>query len=325
MRRSACFFVAAVVIWTAGSSRSGAADFPKHPIEMVIPFGAGGASDIFARQYAMLAEKHIGKPITSVNKGAAGTIEGTTYAFNQPADGYTILEITPSVLIIEALKKTPIAFRDNFEPLLRVQSDLQLIGVAKKSTFKSFKELADFAKANPKKLKIGGLSPGGLDDYIANGLAQAAGFVWVYVPYKSGSEVKAAVLGGELDVYQDKLISFLPLVESGDIVPLLVLNAKRLDKVPALKNVPCSVELGANFTQGSWRGFAVKKGTPPEIKQIIITALQKAYDDPGYKAMEEKEMTNLVPGYARADEFRKIWDDEYKGYVEVFKRIGLLK
>lgn len=300
-------------------------DYPKRPVELVIPFGAGGASDIFARQYAQLAEKYLGKPITCVNKGAAGTIEGTTYAFNSPADGYTILEITPSVLIIEALKKAPFAFRDNYEPLLRVQSDLQLIGVAKSSRFQTFKELADFAKANPKKLKIGGLSPGGLDDYIANGLSQAAGFSWTYVPYKSGSEVKAAVLGGELDVYQDKLLSFLPLVESGDIRPLLVLNQKRLDQVPALKGVPCSVEVGANFTQGSWRGFAIKKGTPPEVKQIIINALQKAYEDPGYKAMEEKEMTNIRPGYAKADEFRKIWDEEYTGYVEIFKRIGMLK
>ena len=315
--------VAAVAAGVVGAQKK--VDFPRRPIEMVIPFGAGGASDIFARQYAQLAEKFLGKPITAINKGAAGTIEGMTYAYNQPADGYTILEITPSLLIVEALKKTNIKFRENFEPLMRVQSDLQAIGVAPTSKFKTFKELVEFGKANPKKLKIGGLSPGGLDDYIANGLANAAGFQWTYVPYKSGSEIKAAVLGGELDVYQDKLISFLPLAESGDIRPLVVLNDKRLDMIPALKNVPSTVELGIKFTQGSWRGFVVKKGTPAEVKAIILDALQKAYDSPGYKEMEKNEMTNIRPGYLTADEFRAAWDEEFDGYVDIFKKTGQLK
>ncbi len=301
-------------------------DFPKRPIEMVIPFGAGGASDIFARQYAQITEKFLGVSITPINKGAAGTIEGMTYAYNQAADGYTILEITPSLLIVEALGKSPIKFRENFEPLLRVQSDLQLIGVSKNSPFKSFQDLINYAKANPdKKLKIGGLSPGGLDDYIANGLAKAAGITWTYVPYKSGSEIKAAVLGGELDVYQDKLISFLPLAESGDIRTLVVLNDKRLTQIPVLASVPCTVEMGITFTQGSWRGFCVKKGTPPEVKKILIDALQKAYETDAYKDMEKKEMTNIRPGYAMADEYRVIWDEEYKGYVEIFKQLGLIK
>ncbi len=316
--------VALAFVSIAGAQKK--VDFPKRPIEMVIPFGAGGASDIFARQYAQITEKFLGKPLTAVNKGAAGTIEGMTYAYNQPADGYTLLEITPSLLIVEALKKSPIKFRESFEPLLRVQSDLQLIGVAKNSRFKSFKEVIEYSKANPgKQLKIGGLSPGGLDDYIANGLSDAAGFDWIYVPYKSGSEIKAAVLGGELDIYQDKLISFLPLAESGDIRPLVVLNDKRLTQVPVLKDVPSTVELGINFIQGSWRGFCVKKGTPAEVKAILLDALKKAYQTDAYKEMEEKEMTNIRPGYAEADEFRKIWDDEYNGYVQIFKKNGQLK
>lgn len=300
-------------------------DFPKRPIEMVIPFGAGGASDIFARQYAQIAEKYLGKPITAVNKGGAGTIEGMTYAYGAPADGYTILEITPSLLIVEAQGKSDIKFREEFEPLLKVQSDVVAFGVSSKSEFQTIDELVEYAKANPKKLKIGGLSPGGLDDYIANGFALEAGIEWTYVPYKSGSELKAAVLGGELDVYQDKLISFLPLVESGDIRPLVVLNDVKLDMVPALKDVPSSVEKGVNFTQGSWRGFAIKKGVPEDIKAILIDVLQKAYDDPDYKAMEEKEMTNVRPGYMKANEYGSSWDEEYESYVEVFKAMGIIQ
>jgi tripartite-type tricarboxylate transporter receptor subunit TctC len=314
--------VTAVLATLTGSAS--AQNYPRRPVEMVIPFGTGGASDIFARQYSQIAAKYLGKPLVAVNKGGAGTIEGLLYAFGAPADGYTILEITPSLLIVEAQNKSSVKFRKEFEPIMKVQADVVLFGVAAKSPHKTIDDLIAFAKANPKKLKIGGLSPGGLDDYIANGFARAAGIQWTYVPYKSGSELKAAVLGGELDVYQDKLISFMSLASSGDVRPLVVLNDKRLD-VPELKDVPSSVEKKIDFTQGSWRGFVVKKDTPEPIKKKIIDAFQKAYDDPEYKEMEKKEMTNLVPGYMKADEFRKSWDTEFDGYATIFKDLGLVK
>jgi putative tricarboxylic transport membrane protein len=312
----------AVLAILAGSVS--AQNYPRRPIEMVIPFGTGGASDIFARQFSQIATKYLGKPLVAVNKGGAGTIEGLLYAFSAPADGYTILEITPSVLIVEAQNRSSVKFREEFEPIMKVQADVVLFGVSAKSPYKTLEDLITFAKANPKKLKIGGLSPGGLDDYIANGFAREAGIEWTYVPYKSGSELKAAVLGGELDVYQDKLISFMSLASGGDVRPLVVLNDKRLD-IPELKDVPCSVEKQINFTQGSWRGFVVRKGTPPPIKKIIIEAFQKAYDDPEYKEMEKKEMTNIVPGYMKADEFGKSWDTAVESYAAIFKELGLVK
>ena len=324
--KSKNLFVSAVVFAALAVSLPSLAaqNYPRRPIEMVIPFGTGGASDIFARNFAQIAAKYIGKPFTPVNKGGAGTIEGMTYSYGAPADGYTILEITPSVLIVEAQNKSSIKFRQSFEPIMRVQSDVVLFGVSAKSKFKTLDDMIAFAKANPRKLKIGGISPGGLDEYIARGFARKAGIEWTYVPYKAASELKAAVLGGELDVYQDKLISFLGMVESGDIRPFVVLSAKRL-AVPDFKDVPCSVEKGIDFVQGSWRGFVVKKGTPPEIKKIIIDAFNKAYADPAYKDMEEKEMTNLLPGYLNAEDFGKLWDSEFDGYVTIFKEMGLIK
>ncbi|MDR1058239.1 MAG: tripartite tricarboxylate transporter substrate binding protein [Treponema sp.] len=306
-----------------GEART-AVDFPRRPIEMVIPFGSGSASDVFARQYAQITEKYLGKPISCVNKSGAGTIEGMTYAYNAPADGYTILEITPSLLIKELMNESNIKFRASFEPLIKVQNDLQLFGVSKNSPHKTLEDLIAYAKANPGKLKIGGVSPGGLDDYIANGFARAAGFTWTYVPYKSGSEVKAAVLGGELDIYQDKMINFLPMAQSGDIIPLVVLSDKSYPDIPGLEKCPASAERGINFTQGSWRGFVIKKGVPQEIKDILINALTEAYGDTAYKEMEEREMTNLSPGFMKAADWTKDWDREYNNLEEVFKLLGLI-
>ncbi|MEI6873924.1 MAG: tripartite tricarboxylate transporter substrate binding protein [Spirochaetota bacterium] len=324
--KSKNLFVSAVVFAALAVSLPSlsAQDFPKRPIELVIPFGTGGASDIFARNFAQIATKYMGKPLSPVNKGGAGTIEGMTYAFSAPADGYTILEITPSLLIVEAQNGSSIKFRQSFEPIMRVQSDVVLFGVSAKSNIKTIEDMIAFGKANPRKLKIGGISPGGLDDYIARGFAKKAGFDWTFVPYKSASEMKAAVLGGELDIYQDKLISFMSMVSGGDIRPLVVLSAKRI-AAPELKDVPCTVEKGIDFTQGSWRGFVVKKGTPANIKKIITDAFEKTYADPAYKDMEKKEMTNLLPGYLTADDFDKLWDSEFDGYVTIFKEMGLIK
>ena len=322
--------MAAIVVFAGGGSESSGGaggptvtGFPTRAVECIIPFGAGSASDVFARQYIQIAEKYLGKPITARNLGGAGTTEGMMFARSQPADGYTILEITPSLLIKELLEKTN--FRANFEPLLKVQNDLQLFGVSKNSPYKTLDALIAFAKANPGKIKIGGISPGGLDDYIANGFAKAAGFKWTYVPYASSAEAVAAVYGGELDVYQDKMINFLPKVQAGDIIPLVVLSEKSYRNIPGLENCPSSKEKGIDFTQGSWRGFVIKKGAPKEVKDILISALQKAYADPAYKAMEEKEMTNLSPGYMEAGAWAKEWDREYNHLEMVFRDLGLLK
>lgn len=308
---------------SSGISTASNSDFPKRSVEMVIPFGAGSASDTFAREYAQIASKYLGKPINCVNMGGAGTVQGMTYVYNAPADGYTILEVTPSLLIKELLKASSIKFRQEFEPLLRVQSDVQLFGVSSSSQFKTLDDLLNYAKKNPGKLKIGGISPGGLDQFIADGFAKKAGISWTYVPYNSGSENKAAVLGNELDVYQNKMIDFLPLVQSGKIRPLVVLNDTKLN-IPGLENCVASKEAGIDFTQGSWRGFVAKKGTPKDVCAALISALQKAYQDPQYKKLEESQMTNIRPGHMEAKEWKADWDSEYNQFEDVFKSIGLL-
>lgn len=316
--------ILSVVIITSGllvGCSTQSTQFPNRPVEMVIPFGAGGASDIFARQYADIAKDYLGTTITSVNKSGSGTVEGMAYTTNSPADGYTFLEITPSVLIKDVTGEFP--FSENFDPLIKVQNDLMVFGVSANSPFDTIEELMEYAKENPKELKIGGLSPGGLDDYTANGFSLLAGFEWTYVPYTSGSEIKSAVLGGELDVYQDKLSSFLPLIESGDVKALVVLSDERVDHT-LLENVPTSVELGIDFTQGSWRGFVIAKGTPEEEKQIIIDALVEAYSDPRYAQLEESTNTNFSYGFETPEEFAISMEEEKQGLYTTFKAMGII-
>lgn len=297
-----------------------ALDYPKRAIEIVVPFGAGGSADIMTRQLANMMQEYVTKPVNVLNKAGSGGIDGMNYVAQAPADGYTILQITPSHAIAEALNRPNANLTEGFEPIANFQKDIQVFGVVKDSPFNTIEELLEFAKDNPGKLKIGGTSPGGLDNYMADGFAEKAGIDLVYVPYNSAAETKAAVLGGELDIYQDKVISFLTMVRSGEIKPLVVLHDERLEMIEELKDVPTTTELGIDFTQGSWRGFAVKKGTPQEIIDYLENAIKQVYESEEYIEASEKDMSNIIPGFMSKEEYGQMWIDEIAKFKEILAK-----
>lgn len=312
------------LLFAGGAAETGtkpAFDYPKRAIEMTIPFGAGGSADIMGRVVAQLMGNYISKPVNVINKAGGGSTTGMMYAFEQPADGYNILEITPSLPIIEAQGTAPIMFSEEFVPIGNFQVDIQSFAINRKNKkFNDLDSMIAYAKANPGRVTVGGTSPGGLDDYIARGFADAAGIELLYIPYNSAGETKAALLGGEIDIYQDKLISFLQMLQSPDVVPIVTLYDRRLTEVPEMKDVPCSVERGIIFTQGSWRGFAVKKGTPPEIVSFLEELLKKVYDSPEYREMAARDFSDIIPGYMDADTYGKLWKSELEGFKKIFNQ-----
>lgn len=295
-------------------------DYPKRAIEIVVPFGPGGSADIMTRQVANIMGNYVDKPVNVINKAGGGGVDGMVYVAQAPADGYTILQITPSHAIAEAISRPNANLSSEFEPIANFQKDIQVFGVAKNSQFNTIDELLEYAKANPGKLKIGGTSPGGLDDYMANGFAEAAGVQFTYVPYNSASETKAAVLGGEIDIYQDKIISFMTMVQGGEVKPLVVLHDERLEMIDELKDTPCSVEKGIDFTQGSWRGFAVKKGTSQEIKDYLTDVIDKVYNSAEYREAAEKDMSDIIPGYIGPEEYGEMWISEIAKFKAILAK-----
>lgn len=306
---------------TAGN-QGDSLDYPKRPIELVIPFGEGGASDIFGRKFAEIVSKDMPKPIQPVNKKGSGGLVGMLYAAQQKNDGYTILGITPSHVIADALEKSPeVKLMEDFEPLARIQSDIYILCVPEGSKFKTFEQLVEYGKEN--EVTFAGISPGGLDDMTLNALSAETGMKIKFIPYKSGSEVKAAVLGKEVDIYLDKVISAINYIRDGKVKPIVVLNQERIDKVEELKDVPATVELGYDITIGSWRGFVVKKGTPEEVKAYLIEKMQKAYESEEYQKFAEQNLVNIREGYLDAEGFRKVWDEQYKLFDEIARKVGL--
>lgn len=180
-------------------STSALAEYPKKPITLVCWSSAGSGHDLMARYIAKLGEKHLGQPITVVNKkGGKGKV-AMSYVLNQKADGHVIMTNTRSMT--QRLKKTGSSISiDNFKYISRVVKDPFVIAVAKDSPFNTLEDLVTYAKANPNKIKIGGYSTNSVDEGLKNDLNQQAGINLKYIPYKGGKEPVVAVLGGHIDV-----------------------------------------------------------------------------------------------------------------------------
>jgi len=300
------------------------ANYPEKPIELIIPFGEGGASDTFARKFSDLMAKNMDQPIQAVNKKGSSGLVGMVYAAQKPADGYTVLEVTPSMVIADALDVSDaVKFMRDFEPLARIQSDIYVLCLPEESPFNSFEDLVKYGQTHP--VTFGGVSPGGLDDLTLNALAAETGVNIKFIPYRSGSEVKAAVLGGEVDIYLDKIVSAVNYIKDGKVKPVVVLNEERITKLDVFKNVPTTKELGYNVTIGSWRGFVVKKGTAPEVKKYLIDKMETAYATKEYKDFAALNLVDIRPGYLNSKGFYSQWESEYKKFDAVARKVGLKK
>ncbi len=323
MRKKSLSSLAFIFLF-AFCSYAPALDYPERPIELVLPFGEGSATDIFARKFSEIMNKKMPHPIFAVNKAGGGGLVGMVYAAKQRPNGYSILSITPSHIISDALNRAgKIKLMDDFEHLARIQSDIYVLCATKGSNFVTFQDLVSHAQNN--EVTFAGISPGGLDDLTLNALALATNMKIKFVPYKSGAEVKAAVLGGEVEIYLDKIMSASGYIKDGSVKPLVVLNSERLTEFPEFADVPTTVESGYDVTIGSWRGFVVRKGTPPEIKEYLVKIMKEAYDDPSYKEFAEMTFTNVGPGWLEGEEFTSFLRDEQKLFEDVAIKIGLKK
>ena len=322
--KKAVFFLTAFVVMgmLAGVGNISAAAYPERSIEIIVPFGVGGGSDTAARAVVegmKLKEKY---PLVINNMPGGGATKGMLHVSIQPADGYTVLAVTTSHLI-DAVKPTTRAhiLRD-FDPLMRIQWDTSAVTISGDSKFKTLADLIEYGKKSPKMLKFAGTSPGGWSEIQTVAFFKKVGVEVTFVPFDSGAEIKAAILGGHIHVAVEELAETLPLIQAGKLKSLAVIMEKRH---PALPNVPCSQELGIDYTHGLMRAWAVKKGTPPDRQKFLHDWIKKSLDTPLYVKFVQDNHLYARPGYLGPEETRKYWDEEIKFYSDVLKELGYVK
>lgn len=296
-----------------------ATKFPERSIEVIVGWGAGGGTDLFARGICAPAQEILGVPLAVVNIPGANSATAMGHILNQKADGYTVFAITSDLLTVEAMGLLPGSL-DSLEPLVRAHVDVGMIQVGKNSPFGTWDEFVKYAKDNPGKITVAGTGAGSYDDIAVSVLMKSAGVEINYVPFDSASEMHAALMGGHIMAMHEETGPSIGYIEAKETWPILVSADKRLE---AFKDTPCAGELGLEFAPMQWRGIAVKKGTPKEVVAILEEAFTKAWETEQYKKFEKDRYLDLYPGFLRGNDFRVDMMEELEKYTSYIKDLGL--
>ncbi|HHY71183.1 MAG TPA: tripartite tricarboxylate transporter substrate binding protein [Thermoanaerobacterales bacterium] len=288
----------------------------ERPIEFVICFGPGSGTDGTWRAIAPHVEKELGVPITINNVPGASGVLGAEYLNKQPADGYTFGMYTPSHVIAAVNNTANFDILNETVPVAKLVHDANIILAGKNVPYNNLNELVEYAKANPGKAKIGLMSVAGIDAVSVQQLFDLAGIDVPLVPYPSGAEANAAVIGGHCDMVLTGPDDYTSFVESGDMKGIVILSEKRASTAP---DVECTAELGYEAYIGPWRGVVCKKGTPEDAIKAFEAALAKANEAPEWIEWKEAASLNDRKGFERREDFTKLWFDYYETMKELLK------
>jgi tripartite-type tricarboxylate transporter receptor subunit TctC len=258
------FFMLAVTAGLTAARTASAEDWPTRPVTVVVPFGAGGATDGVARLIAKHLSEELGQQFVIENRpGAAGNVASAAVARAKP-DGYTLLLGSTGPMAVNKLIYSSLSFdpvRD-FSPIVLVGLIPQAIVVGKRLPVKSLKDLVAHAKANPGKLNFGNSGVGAMAHITAVSLARAAGLDVAHVTYRSGAQALTDLLGGQIDV---AFPTYIPQVASMNTLAITA-----TERMPQMPNVPTVRETGiADIVAGPWFGLVAPAGTPPEVIQRV--------------------------------------------------------
>ena len=301
-----------------GMTGVGRAEYPERAIKIIVPWAAGGDTDVIFRPFANLLQKYLGQPVVIANVGGASGTVGEREAASAAPDGYTVFGAHDFIHSVYFGGMTDIKYSEAFEPVCMMTSTPSVVTVGAKTPWKTFKELVDDAKKRPGQIVVGA-SLGSTSQYSMALAAKAAGIKFKYVPYDGTAKRMTALLSGNIDV-GDSNLTQKSKVEAGLLRFLANMAPKR---TTGLEDVPTMKELGYDVTYSVNRGLMVPKGTPAAVITKLNDACAKAAKEPEYaKAMllQGTEVSYLGPKeYA---EYLKKADQDTK---EVAKDLGLLK
>ena len=309
---------AATLAVAGGAAAQGA--FPSKPINIIVPFSAGGTTDILARIVGQYLGEELGQPVIIDNRPGAGGNIGGMAASRSPADGYTLFMGTVGTHAINQslYSKMPFDPIKDFAPLSRVATVPNLLVANPAQPFKNVKELIAYAKANPGKVNFGS-SGSGSSVHLSGELFKSMTKVdMVHVPYKGSAPAMTDLLGNQISVMFDNMPSAIQHVRSGKLRPIAVTTAKRS---PELPDVPTVAEAGVpGYEATSWFGLFVPAKTPADIQQKLHAAIAKVLKDPAVIKKINDQGGEVV--IDTQDGFAKFIDAETKKWGKVVKDSG---
>ena len=315
--------VRALALTFAFAAGAACAAYPERPITFVVPWGAGGGTDTTARYFAAGLEKELGQPVNVVNRtGGSGVVGHSAIATAAP-DGYTIGMITVEITMMHWQGLTELN-PASYTSLALVNADPAGFTVRADSPFKSVKEVLDFARANPGKLKASGTGQGGIWHLALAGLMNdtkvpQSAIPWV--PSQGAAPAMQDLVAGGVDVVTCSLPEARALIDAGKAKPLAVMDSKPsalFPKVPTMKEAA-----GSGWTVSAWRGIAGPKGMPADVQAKLVAAIRKIWDSKEFKDFAASKGYGME--WAPGAEFASVMAKGDADMGVVMKAAGLAK
>lgn len=286
--------------------------FPKKQIQIVVPYAPGGASDTVARIYGKELEKEIGKPVVIVNRTGASGAVGLESVKNSKPDGYTMSYMPVESTMISALGLSDIS-SDDFSFVCRIMTIPAAITVAKDAPWNTLDDFLKYAKENPGKITVGNSGPGSIWNVAAASLEKAADVKFTHVPFDGAAPAVVALLGNNISAVAVSPSEVKTNVDAGKFKVLAIIGDQHSSVVPDVKTTK---EMGLDISAMGWGGFAVPKGTPAEVVNILDQASEKvAQSESLKKLLAERGFEYAYLNGKDMDAFAKAQLAQYKELI----------
>lgn len=311
---------AALVIGLAGVP-AWASDFPSKPIEMIVPYGAGGLTDAFARGIARAAQAHLpnNQNIIVVNKpGGAATI-GMTAAAKAKPDGHTIAFVTSSPVALQPLDGATPYKPEDFQPIIRTYDIPASINVRADSEIKDFDQWLAWVKEHPGEFTYGTSGGTGSGLHVATEqLAAALGVELRHIPFEGSAQLTTSLMGGQL-----MGTSQLPDLHNGGEVRPIIFETPSKPEDPVYDAIPTTQDKGIDAQVVLFSGIVGSADIPADRIQVLHDAFKAAMDDPAVQHLYSQYQ--LTPAYAGPEEFGKIIATAVENNTKTMRKMGLIK
>ncbi|HWR42226.1 tripartite tricarboxylate transporter substrate binding protein [Sporomusa sp.] len=296
--------------------------YPDKPITVIVPFSAGGGSDLTARSLEKLAPTYLGQPLIVVNKpGGAGAIGWNELAGASP-DGYTVGIAAIDMLLLPLYGSTKYDYPTALEPLVQVAAVPQVLAIKTDQPWRTLPELIEFARNHPGQLKFGHSGVGSFSHILGEMLCQVGGVTIEQVPFSGAGEVTTALLGGHVHFVFVNPMAAKEHVKNGTVRILAVTGEQRMVD-PILAKIPTFKEQGFDIILKSWFGVAVPKDMPSEIKSKLAEGFKSIITDPEFT----RNMSNfgLPVEYLGPKESQANWLADSQQLTKTLQDSGVLE
>ena len=266
--------------------------YPSKAVSLIVPFPAGGRTDLIGRMVAQHLREHLNNTVVIVNKPGASSVLGSQEVSQAQPDGYTLGFFSTSFVTAQYTVSTPIVMQD-YDLLAIVNVDPAAVAVHETAPWKTLKELVEHARRNPDRLRIG-MIPGASAQIFAGALAKAAGIKLIHVPFKGDADGAIALAGGHIEVHVAVPVSYQALVAAKK---LRVLAVAAEERSLLYRDIPTYRENGVDLVIGAFHGVYGPRGLPAEVRDTIASALEKT--------MHSKELNERMSSAGAGVLFRK--------------------